>query len=236
MKRLPIIPVVILLVIAVMALRIALPQWIITLKTPVDFNTLAEEEIRSGIRVEGDVYAILDSFATEESWTENGDGSVTPKKTSGYYYIIPIGEESYMGLEVSAGTHGDYDAVASDTWDYLIGTTETLDTVPVHFEGYIAPMEGDLYTYFVEWFQDTEHFGVTDAETIETYALPYMLSTYSLSGTYTVLGIGLGALLIAVLLVLSHLRYRKKHRQAAAPAGDPVSPTSPESVARDLEQ
>ena len=45
MKRLPIIPVVILLVIAVMALRIALPQWIITLKTPVDFNTQAYQLI-----------------------------------------------------------------------------------------------------------------------------------------------------------------------------------------------
>ena len=234
MKRLPIIPVVVLLIAAGMCLSMAVPQWIITLKKPVDFNTLDDSEIRSGVRVEGDVYAILDSFAVEESWTENADGSTTPREASNYYYIIPMGTESYVGLEIRAGDHGNYAAVADGTWNYLTGATETLDTVPVHFEGYIAPMEEDLYAFFVEWFQDTAYFGAADAAAVQAYALPYMLTTYSVSGIYSVMGIGLGALLIAVLLIRSHLRYRKK--QASVPAAEPVSPTSPEAVARDLEQ
>ena len=149
MKRLPIIPVVILLIIAGIALQMAVPQWIITLKKPVDFNALADGEVRGGLHVEGEVYAILDSFALEESWTENANGSVTPRETSNYYYIIPIGAESYVGLEIRAGNHGEYEAVADATWDYLTDATDTLNTVPVHFEGYIAPMEDDLYTLFV---------------------------------------------------------------------------------------
>lgn len=243
MKRLPIIPIAILLVIAVMALKIAVPTTIVSLKTPVDFNTLTEEEIRSGVRVEGDVYAILDSFAVEESWTENSNGSVTPRETSNYYYIIPIGEESYVGLEIRAGDHAAYDDVSDATWSYLIGETDTLGAQTAHFDGYIAPMEDDLYDLFVEWLQDSEYFGTTDAATIQSYAMPYVLTTYSTSGTYSVLAIGLVALLIAVLLLMSHLRYRKKQRQAAAEVmaastgGEkPLSPTSPESVAKDLEQ
>lgn len=247
MKRLPIIPIVFLLVVAGMALKIAVPTWLVSLKTPVDFNMLAEEDIRSGVRVKGDVYAILDSFAVEESWTENSNGSVTPKETSNYYYIIPIGEESYAALEIRAGDHAAYDAVADATWSYLIGETDTLGAETAPFDGYITTMEDDLYDLFVEWFQDTEYFGTTDATMIQAYAMPYMLTTYSTSGTYSVLGIGLAALLIAVLLLVLYLRGRKKRRQAAAEVSAaapatataeerPLSPTSPESVARDLEQ
>ena len=244
MKRFPIIPMVFLVIVAVMALKVALPTWLVTLKTPVDFNMLSEEEVRSGVRVEGEVYAILDSFAIEESWTENSNGSVTPKETSNYYYIIPIGTESYAALEVRAGDHGAYDDVADATWSYLIGESDTLGADTVHFDGYITTMEDDLYDLFVEWFQDAEYFGTTDAAMIQAYAMPYMLTTYSLSGTYTVMAIGVGAWLLAVLLLVLYLRGRKKRQQAAAavsaaPADEeetPLSPTSPESVMRDMEQ
>lgn len=236
MKRLPILPIVILLVIAAMALWNAAPLCLVTLKTPVDFNTLTEEDIRSGVRVEGDVYAILDSFAVEESWTENSNGSVTPRETSKYYYIIPIGTESYAGLEISAKNYQAYAGVADATWDYLVGAADTIQAEPVHFEGYIAPMDEELYGLFVEWFQDTGYFGVTDAAAIEPYAVPYMLSTFSVSGVYIIMGVGAGALLIAVLLLTSHLRYRKKLRKAEENGAEPLSPTSPESVIKDLEQ
>ena len=66
--------------------------------------------------------------------------------------------------------------------------------------------------------------------TAKKYALPYLLTTYSTSGTYLVLGIGLAALLAALLMVLSHLRYRKRQRQAAAAEAEPLSPTSPEAA------
>ena len=51
-----------------------------------------------------------------------------------------------------------------------------------------------------------------------------------------VLGRGLAALVGALLMVLSHLRYRKRQRQAAAAEAEPLSPTSPEAVERDLER
>ena len=232
MKRLPIIPIVMLLIAAGACLWNALPECLIALKTPVDFNQLAEEDIRSGIRVEGDVYAVLDSFAVEESWTEHSNGSVTPREVSKCYYIIPIGRESYAALEISAGSAGAYSGVADATWDYLTGASAAIDAVPVRFEGYIAPMEEELYDLFVEWFQDTAYFGVTDAAAIQPYAMPYMLSTFSVSGVYTIAGVGLAALLAALLLILFALRRRKTQRRTAA---EPLSPTSPEAVERDLE-
>ena len=101
MKRLPIGVMVPTLVIGIMALFMALPEFFISLKKPVDFNMLTDAEIKSGLHVEGDVYLILDTFATEETYTKNSDGSRTPSKVSGYYYIIPVGEESYIGIEGS---------------------------------------------------------------------------------------------------------------------------------------
>ena len=141
-----------------------------------------------------------------------------------------------MGLQVAIADDAAYDAVLNATWDYLTDVTTDLLSEPVRFEGYIAEMDDDLYQYFVEWFQDTGYFGTSDAAEVQTYALPYLLTTYSTSGTYLVLGIGLAALLAALLMVLSHLRYRKRQRQAAAAEAEPLSPTSPEAVERDLER
>ena len=93
-------------------------------------------------------------------------------------------------------------------------------------------MEEELYDLFVEWFQDTAYFGVTDAAAIQPYAMPYMLSTFSVSGVYTIAVVGLAALLAALLLILFALRRRKTQRRTAA---EPLSPTSPEAVERDLE-
>ena len=84
MKRLPIGVMVPTLVIGIMALFMVLPEFFISLKKPVDFNMLTDAEIKSGLHVEGDVYLILDTFATEETYTENKDGSRTPSKVSGY--------------------------------------------------------------------------------------------------------------------------------------------------------
>ena len=238
MKRLPIIPLIILLIVGGMALKTALPTWLVSLKTPVDFNTLAVEDVRSGLRVEGNVYVVVDTFAVEESWTEHSNGSVTPKETSKYYYIVPIGPAAFscVGLEIPDEDAAVYADLADATWDYLTGETDALNAAPIPFEGYIAPMDEELYSLFVEWFQDTGYFGTSDAAEVRTYALPYLLTTYSTSGTYLVLGIGLAALLAALLMVLSHLRYRKRQRQAGAAEEEPLPPNSPGRVEGGLER
>ena len=216
MKRLPFAVMIPTLLVAIAALSMTLSEFFISIKKPVDFNTLYESELHAGMRVEGDVYALLDTFAAEETWTEDSEtGSQTPRETSKYYYIIPIGEESYMGLQVAIADDAAYDAVLNATWDYLTDVTTDLLSEPVRFEGYIAEMDDDLYQYFVEWFQDTGYFGTTNAAVISGYAMPLMLQEFS-PGLYPIFAIGVGLLLLNVLFVVLHLRYRKKQRAAAA--------------------
>ena len=223
MKRLPIGVMVPTLVIGVMALFMTLPEFLVSLKKPVDFNELVEADIKAGIHVEGEVYAILDTFATEETWTENSNGSRTPAKTSGYFYIIPIGDESYIGLQGNGDNRAALKAIDAATWDYLTGVTESIEGETYWFEGRIDKMDEELFGYFTEWFEEMEYFG-TGAEgdaMIDQYALPLMLKPMS-PGMMPLIIVGFAMLALNVLFVVLHMNYKKKAAAAkAAAAAEP---------------
>ena len=231
MKRLPIGVMVPTLVIGIMALFMVLPEFFISLKKPVDFNMLTDAEIKSGLHVEGDVYLILDTFATEETYTKNSDGSRTPSKVSGYYYIIPVGEESYIGIEGSVDNRSAFKAIDDSTWAWLTDAAGDLDpNAYYHYEGYIEEMDEELYQYFVEWFQDMEWFETTDAAQITPYALPLMIRPMS-PGLMPLLIIGFAMIALNVLFVVLHMNYKKKAKAAKAAAVSSDEPWAPPASA-----
>lgn len=239
MKRLPIGVMVPTLVIGIMALFMVLPEFFISLKKPVDFNMLtnadlnmlATAESKNGLHVEGDVYLILDTFATEETYTENKDGSRTPPKVSGYYYIIPVGDGSYIGIEGSVDNRSDFVAIDDSTWAWLIDEAADLDpNAYYHYEGYIEKMDDELYQYFVEWFQDMEWFETTDAAQITPYALPLMIKPMS-PGLMPLMIIGFAMIALNVLFVVLHMNYKKKAKAAKAAAVSSDEPWAPPASA-----
>lgn len=193
---------------------------------------LSDEEITSGLHVEGDICIVLDTFATEETYTENKDGSRTPSKISGYYYIIPVGMETYIGVEGKPDNRSDFTKVDDATWAWLYGETEEIDpSVAYHFEGYIDEMDEELYGLFIEWFQDMEWFDTTDAEQIKPYAPALIIKPMS-PGLMPLMIIGLAMIALNVLFVALHLGYKKKAKAAKAAATE--EPWAPPASAGDF--
>lgn len=231
MKRLPIGVMVPTLAIGIMALFMVLPEFFISLKKPVDFNELSDTEFKSGLHVEGDIYLVLDTFATEETYTKNSDGSRTPSKVSGYYYIIPVGEESYIGVEGNVDSRSAFKKIDDSTWAWLTGSAEDLDpSAYYHYEGYIDKMDEELYDYFIEWFQEMEWFETSDAEQIKVYAPALMLKPMS-PGLMPLLIIGLAMIALNVLFVVLHLNYKKKAKAAKAAVVSADEPWAPPASA-----
>ena len=224
MKRLPIGVMIPTLIIGVMALFMVLPEFFISLKKPVDFNELTESELKSGLHVEGDVWAVLDTFATEETYTKNSDGSRTPSKVSGYYYIIPVGDQSYIGIEGSTDNRAAFKKIDDATWDFLTGVTEDIDpSVYYHFEGYIDDMDEELYQYFIEWFQDMDYFESNEESLVKSYAPALMIKPMS-PGLMPLLIVGVAMLALNLLFVILHMNYKKKAKAAAASTSEPWAP------------
>jgi len=196
------------------ALYMSLPEFLITLKSPVDLSEVPGSEIRSGLHVEGDFYMIYDTFAYEETWTENSDGSRTPAKTSKYYYLVSAGTEDdgiFIGLEAKAADRSQYEDLCDATWAYLVGEADTIEN-PVHLEGYVAKMDDELYEYFVDWFIDNEL--ETDREAVPSYAPALMVKPRS-PGLYPILLIGLAMIALNILFVVLFLQRRKRDKAAA---------------------
>ncbi len=220
--------VIILAVVGGVFLFQSVPEWITSIKQPVDASEIVEEQVKAGTHVQGEIFAIVDSFASEQTWTENGDGSRTAKKTSNVYYIIPVGEQSYIGVECPASNKSSYDTLCDATWEWLSGETEYINADSIEFEGRIVKMEDELYQYMVEWFQDMEYFGDAGEEEIKTYVLPYMYKPFS-PGLYALLAIGGGFVAIAVIVLIVAINQQKKRKKRAeelanapAPVYDPA--------------
>lgn len=210
------------------------PEWIASMQTPMDFTEVSESELAAGKHAKGEVFAILDSFASEQTWTERDDGSRSAKKTSKIYYIVPVGEESYIGIECYAKDKAAYNTLNDATLSWLAGETEYIEADTVPFDGRLMKMDDELYQYMVEWFQDVEYFGEDVGEDeIKQYVLPYMLQPFA-PGLYAMLTIGGVMLAIAILvLCVSLAREKKRKKQMEELANMPAPAYDPNQVDTD---
>lgn len=190
-------------------------DFLAALQSPIDFNEAAAEELKPGKRVEGEVYAILDQFAEEESWTERSDGSRSAKKTSKKYYIIPVGEQEYMGYAASSPNFSQCNKIVDATFDYLTGATDMIDADSIPVSGKTVKMDDDLTQWMVEWFQEQEYFGTTDAEEIKAYIVPAMIEGRSWTTIYVFMGVTAVVLLADIAYIVSYFLRRSKARKAA---------------------
>lgn len=135
-------------------------DFVTSLKSPKDFEDVLNGEISAGDRVEGRVPYLLDAFASEQTWTENrSNNSVTPKKTSHYYYVLPFGD-GYMGLTVSKDDASEAKDLTDQTYGYLAGGSYPSANLVVDTR--IAKMDGELAEMFREELE--EYYGFTSRE------------------------------------------------------------------------
>ncbi|MBD5544235.1 MAG: hypothetical protein HDR01_08375 [Lachnospiraceae bacterium] len=163
-------------------------------KGTANLNDLMDDEIGKRY-VKADIYAVMDYYAYT---TEDGE---TVEKE----YIIPVGEESYMGLVVRDSNIRKCDELIEATTAYMNGEIDTLST-PFHVKGTILPMEEESLKYYKQYY---EAIGWTDEE-LEVF-LPYYLKVdyigeWHCSGIYLICLLALIPILIAIWKILKNAR------------------------------
>lgn len=170
-------------------------------KKAVDFDYLIDEKSEAGMHIEGDVVFALDSFATEETWTENRDGSRTPKKTSSYYYMIPTAE-GYAGLKVLAKDHSTMEKLVEETWSYIMEEGDE-PTTKLTVSGISVPMKEDLKKYFIDYLEEMEF----SQQEIDDMGQIVLIEPISIRAVQIMTFIGIACLLLAVVLFV--VRYKR---------------------------
>lgn len=105
-------------------------------------NELYDAEIKD-MYVEADINFLMDYFATYTS-----DDKVTEK-----YYLLPVGEESYIAVECSAKYFDDFDQLMDISQDYMMGNRDTVEG-SYHVKGTIMPLKGEALTYYKEYYEE----------------------------------------------------------------------------------
>ncbi len=132
----------------------------VLLNGKVDLYDLKDDEIGTKQQyVKAEIYMVMDYYAYT---TEDGE---TKEKE----YIIPVGEESCIGLVARYDNMNKCDELIEETEKYMNGETEGI-IVPLQVEGTILPMSEDSLKYYKQYYAS---LGWSE-EDLEAF-LPYYL-------------------------------------------------------------
>lgn len=176
-------------------------------------------DIKDGTYYQEDIYAALDYFMYEET-SRTKYGIELSSSTTSYYYIVPVltedSENLYMAIEISADDENAMSSVCDNTYRYLMGelTDEEFQNTTYHVTGNIRNMEQEEIDYMIEWFQQTQYFGTTDANEIMNYIHPVMLEKYNGSTARIMTIVAIVFILIGSVILT--ILYKARRKQKAA--------------------
>ncbi len=174
-----------LVICAIVAIAMAVIIWNMgfpqLFEKPVNLNTIKDEDIAPG-RAEMDIYFVVDYYASYEE-----DGNTTRK-----YYLVPVGEQSYIGVEAQAKYFDELDPIMAVSQDYLMGNRDNVEG-SFYANGTISEMTGEELQYYKAYYSELD-WGSEDI------FLPYTLRLghYGEGTSFTF--IFFGAILLCVLI------------------------------------
>ncbi len=182
---------------------------VVSLKTAKTFDTVVAGDVSAGDRVAGKVPLLLDSFAVEQTWTENSStNSVTPKKNSSYYFVLPSADK-FLGLMVNAADAPQAKSLVDQTYGYFSGGAAP--TAELIMEGRVMPMEEELVGMFKKELQ--EYYGISEQD-MAASGTPLIIVPRSFFAVRTIFGIGFALFLLGLFLLVR--RFRKFSRMERA--------------------
>ncbi len=188
-------------------------------KTPIDYNTMTEDQVQKGAIVEGDIYYNYGPFEQIDT-KENGRTTGTS-----YRYVIPVGEEGYVGIDISnKDTISEMDKQTDETFDMIDGKRDNTETV-VHFKGKIQKMTKEDYGYFVDFMKSG---GFTDEE-IEKYGSEYYIQIRLFGQGKYIMIVGAVLFIIGIIILVITLK------QGRGPKPAPMAPQNPEQYGQSLQ-
>lgn len=135
-----------------------------------DYDYVMENGLKKGQHIKGELFYSLGSFASEESYTQY-ENSRTASKTTGYYYMIPVGEDGVAALFVRKADLDAMERLTEETYEYLMGGD--IPQTEVHFEGVALKMDRNLEGLEGAFRDELEYLGYTESDVEE------MLSSWS---------------------------------------------------------
>ncbi|MDD3429488.1 MAG: hypothetical protein PHG02_05755 [Oscillospiraceae bacterium] len=145
------------------------------LKGPTDIYELSVDELE-GAYVSAEVYFLFDMYA----YTEETKDGVDTGKILNKEYIIPVGEQEYMGVSLPSAYLQQADTLLEECNTYF--TNGTSPTISFVVEGTILPMEADSLSFY----HDMVGYNNEDATPeYQALFLPYYLKADTI-GTYEV--------------------------------------------------
>lgn len=208
-------------------------QIISMFKEPVDIfmdGVESEEDIKGGLPIESDMYALLECFGSEEVTNKSRSGAVTSKNTY-YYYILPIfvGEEDtyYVAMKIHEDNDDLYECeqIAYETVSYLLGEIDYMGSQSVHISGYLEKLDKEKFGYMKDWFRESGFF--TSSSDINKYVLSYVFVFGERDRVRTMSLIVLGALVLGIVLivvsVLMDSKYKARRKQLQSLQGRTVT-------------
>ena len=176
-------------------------------KTPANYNELLEADYEKGMIVEGNLYANYGAF--EENYTTTNGIKTGSSK---YNYMIPVGEEKYMGLLNDTSTLETLlDDQMESTYAYIWGES-TSEPDPVYFKGRVLAMDSETKGYLKSYMID---IGFT-AEEAEQYILPYYIKCENYEGGVAWLIVGIIILLIGGIIIFAPVIIAAKQPKTVA--------------------
>lgn len=181
------VPAVVLILLGAILLFFSAPDITKMTGNAVNLYDLTDDEIKDQY-IDCDIPWVYGSFA--ERYSTGSDGQ---RKTESQYYVIPVGEESYMAIKVPADRIAEMDVQTERTYDLLDGKISELDTA-YHVRGMINRLEDEEEALLVEFFEEA---GFSSSE-IRHYVLPYVLEEGegSMGGSFTSWVLFLGGIVL----------------------------------------
>lgn len=170
-------------------------------KKGADFSTLTISDIREGMMIEGDLPYNYGSYEQIKKEKE--------KDGFGFYYLIPVGDDSTIGLYTAVDdliAELDAQSDAYDSAEYL----EDLENIaPVHFKGKVTVMDSEDKEYYRQAL--TDGFGLDDDYISEH--CPYLyIKCIDTSGHPIILVVGIVCTVVGAVLFLLFIRRKMMGR------------------------
>ncbi len=191
-----------LLVLGIVVISMFFSAFVTSFYPAISFEDLLDGvEVKKGSHIEGDVELSFSPFASETTETKNKSGSVTSKKASGNYYVIPMANDVFIGLKTNQDHVSDMDKLVDETYAYLDGGAEP--TTKVFIQGMVKPMDDELVKYFREYMINSDF---TEAE-IDAMGQPLFIDYTSFVEAQICFAVGIVLILAGIALI--YMKYRK---------------------------
>lgn len=207
------------LVLSVVFLGISFDNVAVRIKKPADLyaDDYSVEEMSSGDYLHVEVYALLDCYAVDDWYTD--DGNTKTYTDHNFFYPLPVFDVNdpentyYVSIKAHEEQKSKFESIADDTYDFLMGAESDFGENVFTGDYRVMAMEDELYKYMKEYFMELGD----DEETIEKYVLPYNLIPVNKDNDIgVVIGLvllSLGAFLVITMSILIKKEEKKVKNQ-----------------------